>query len=76
MARDNAHAVRGRISSEVWESINATWLEMKKLRSRGIDKLGANDFLDWVKERSHLFRGATHGTIMRSDALRFMRLGT
>ncbi len=76
IARDNAHSVRGRISAEVWESINATWLEMRKIRHRGIDKLGANDFFDWVKERSHLFRGATFGTMMRSDALSFVRLGT
>ena len=28
MARDNLpHSVRGKITVEVWESINATWLE-------------------------------------------------
>ncbi|MEB0094567.1 alpha-E domain-containing protein, partial [Pseudomonas sp. CCI4.2] len=31
---------------------------------------------EWVKERSHLFRGATLGNIMRHDAFRFIRLGT
>jgi uncharacterized alpha-E superfamily protein len=33
-------------------------------------------FCEWVKERSHLFRGATYGTIMRNDPYRFIRLGT
>ena len=37
---------------------------------------GMSRFCEWVKERSHLFRGATYGTIMRNDAFRFIRLGT
>ena len=27
-ARENAHAVRWQITSEMWETLNATWLEM------------------------------------------------
>lgn len=76
MARDNAHAVRGKIPSEVWESINSTWLEIKSLRKKGINSNNTQVFLDWVKDRSHLFRGATFGTIMRGDVLWFIRLGT
>lgn len=75
-ARDNAHAVRGRISGEVWESLNTTWLQMKSLRKKGIAALDVITFFDWVKERSHQVRGATFGTILRSDTLRFIRLGT
>ena len=75
-ARDNAHAVRGRISGEVWESLNATWLEMRARRKQGLDPKDALAFLDWVKERSHQVRGATFGTILRSDTLNFVRLGT
>ena len=75
-ARDNAHAVKGRISGEVWESLNTTWLEIKALRKRGIANLDTVAFFDWVKERSHQVRGATFGTILRSDTLRFIRLGT
>ena len=28
LARDNAHAVRWQITSEMWETINATWIDM------------------------------------------------
>ena len=75
-ARENARAVRGAITSEMWEVLNATWLEMQqmdedKLRSRGISQ-----FFDWVKERSHLFRGVTFGTMLRDDGYDFARLGT
>ena len=31
MAWNNAHAVRGSLSAEVWESINATRIELRKL---------------------------------------------
>ncbi|WP_413736059.1 alpha-E domain-containing protein [Sodalis sp. RH21] len=76
MAWNNAHAVRGSLSSEVWESINATWIEMKLMRSKGVAKVGTDAFFDWAKERAHLFRGAMFGTLLRNDALCFIRLGT
>lgn len=75
-ARDNAHAVRGSITAEVWESVNGTWLEMSRLTPDALDDMGAGVFFDRIKERSHLFRGAAYGTMMRNDAFRFMRIGT
>ncbi len=75
-ARDNAHSVRGKIPAEVWESINSAWIEIKDLRRAGISSSHAQSFFDWIKERSHLFRGSTIGTMMRNDVLWFIRLGT
>ena len=75
-ARTNAHAARGRITADMWENINATWLEIRGIAQQGLGHFGISRFCEWVKERSHLFRGATFGTIMRSDAYRFIRLGT
>lgn len=74
--RENAHAVRWQITSEMWETLNATWLEMKRVRRTDLAGAGAGKFFDWVKERSHLFRGVTYGTIMRGEAFNFSRLGT
>lgn len=74
-ARDNAHAVRWQITSEMWETLNATWIEMRSFQ-RNVTGPEANRFFDWVKERSHLFRGVTYGTIMRGEAFNFSRLGT
>jgi len=37
---------------------------------------GISNFFDWVKERSHLFRGVTFGTMHRDEAYAFARLGT
>ena len=76
MAWNNAHAVRGSLSAEVWESINATRIELRKLRQQGIGELGNDAFFEWVKERVHLFRGAILGTLLRNDALSFIGIGT
>jgi uncharacterized alpha-E superfamily protein len=81
-ARENAHAVRWQITSEMWETLNATWIELRGFGRRGdaasADSAGAEAtrFFDWVKDRSHLFRGVTYGTIVRGEAFNFSRLGT
>src|ERR1700741_2838339 len=75
-ARENAHAVRWLITSEMWETLNATWLEVRAIPRSRVTGAGATEFFDWVKERSHLFRGVTYGTIMRGEAFNFSRLGT
>jgi uncharacterized alpha-E superfamily protein len=75
LARENARAVRGAITSEMWEVINDTWLELNRIpRETDYEKL--QDFFDWVKNRSHLFRGVTLGTIRKDIALSFIKLGT
>ena len=75
-ARENARAVRGAITSEMWEVLNATWLEMQQMDEAKMEARGISNFFDWVKERSHLFRGVTFGTLHRDDAYDFSRLGT
>jgi uncharacterized alpha-E superfamily protein len=75
-ARENARAERSAISTEMWEALNATHLEVQSKRYRDFAKDGLRGFFDWVKERSHLFRGVTFGTMYRDDAFHFIRLGT
>src|SRR3954468_20742098 len=75
-ARENARSVRGTITSEMWEVLNATWIEMQQMDEAKMEARGVSAFFDWVKERSHLFRGVTFGTMHRDDAYAFARLGT
>ena len=75
-ARENAHAARWQITSEMWETLNTTWLEMRAIKRDRVTGAGATEFFDWVKDRSHLFRGVTYGTIVRGEAFNFSRLGT
>ena len=75
-ARENARAVRGSITSEMWEVINSTWLEMQQITESRLSGDGRWSFFDWVKDRSHLFRGVTVGTALKDEAFHFNRLGT
>jgi uncharacterized alpha-E superfamily protein len=75
-ARENARAVRVALTSETWESINTLWLEFDQFKGQDLSNGGLHEFCDWVKSRSHLFRGVCFGTMLRDDAFRFLRLGT
>jgi uncharacterized alpha-E superfamily protein len=75
-ARENARAVRGTLTTEVWETQNQTWLEFNRLLRQGAFERDPSEFLEWVKFRSHLSRGVTVGTMLQDEALNFMRLGT
>ncbi len=74
LARENGRAQRGAISSEMWECLNATWLEMRVMTFSHIHNRGVSEFFEWVKTRSQLFRGVTFGTMLRDEAYRFIRL--
>ena len=83
-ARENCHAVRGTVTSEVWETINTTWLEAREsaahlMRSDAAGEMQGSEltkYFEWVKFRSHLSRGVTVGTMLQDQALHFIRLGT
>jgi uncharacterized alpha-E superfamily protein len=75
-ARESARSVRGAITSEMYEDLNAAWLEMRDYDYDTVQQMGVSDFLEWVKMRSHLFRGVTFGTMLRDEAYHFIRLGT
>jgi len=75
-ARENARAVRGTLTTEVWETQNQTWLEVKRMLKECQFEEDPARFFEWVKFRSHLSRGVTVGTMLMDEALYFMRLGT
>lgn len=75
-ARENARTERGAITAEMYEDINATWLEMRNQDYARMQASGLSEFFDWVKTRSHQFRGITFGTMLRDEGYSFIRLGT
>jgi uncharacterized alpha-E superfamily protein len=76
IARENARAVRGSLTSELWETLNSTWLDARSQVARRPSSVDIGQFVEWVKERSHLTRGVTIGTMMRDEAFHFTRIGT
>jgi uncharacterized alpha-E superfamily protein len=75
-ARENARAVRGTISSEMWETFNATWLEARANAPSRFTARNVAEFVDWVKYRAHLARGVVLGSMLRDEAYHFMQIGT
>jgi uncharacterized alpha-E superfamily protein len=77
-ARENARAVRGSLTTEVWETQNQTYLEViRMLRGQSVEfKRDPAQFFEWVKFRSHLSRGVTLGTMLQDESFHFLRMGT
>jgi uncharacterized alpha-E superfamily protein len=75
-ARENARAVRGTITTELWETTNQTWLEFNRMLREGHFERDPGMVFEWVKFRSHLSRGVTVGTMLQDESLHFIRIGT
>jgi uncharacterized alpha-E superfamily protein len=75
-ARENARAVRGSLTTEVWETQNQTFLEVIRMLKSGDFERDPGQFFEWVKFRSHLSRGVTLGTMLQDEAFHFLRMGT
>jgi len=75
-ARENARAVRGTLTTEVWETQNQTWLEFQRMVSTDAFERTPSDAFEWVKFRSHLSRGVTVGTMLQDEAFHFLRIGS
>lgn len=74
-ARESARAQRVAITSEMYEDLNASWLEMRGLGAASIGREGLSNILERVKSRSASFRGVTIGTLGRGEGYHFMQLG-
>jgi uncharacterized alpha-E superfamily protein len=75
-ARENARAVRGSLTTEVWETQNQTWLEFQRMVAAGDFQADPGAAFEWVKFRSHLSRGVTVGTMLQDEAFHFLRIGS
>jgi uncharacterized alpha-E superfamily protein len=76
LARENAHAVRGTITTEMWETLNFTWLEAREKTFEQIMNAGIGEYFEWVKTRSSLTRGTTLATLLQDESYHFIRIGT
>lgn len=76
-ARRNGRAVRTALTTDMWEALNDTWLELRRQDSAALYG-GARlaNFLDWVRARTLQFNGAAVDTMLRNDGWSFVHLGT
>jgi uncharacterized alpha-E superfamily protein len=74
-AREAARAQRVAITAEMYEDLNASWLEMRGNSWARIHGDGISNLLEWIKSRSASFRGVTIGTLGRGEGYHFLQLG-
>lgn len=74
-ARANARSVRTAITIEMWETINAAWLELKRYRTFGQSRGELLAFLRFVKQVALSVDGIAHRTMLRTDGFSFFQLG-
>jgi uncharacterized alpha-E superfamily protein len=74
-ARTNARTERTALTTDMWESLNAAWLEYAQINPRSVTGAKLPELLQWVKQVSHQFRGALLGTILRDDGFAFSQAG-
>lgn len=74
-ARENARAQRNSITTEVWEAINQSWIDLRQVDQDTALGRDFPDFLEWVKLRGALVRGAIDSTSLRDDGYAFIQLG-
>jgi uncharacterized alpha-E superfamily protein len=74
-ARNNGRMVRTKITRDTWDALNSTWLAFDEVKPATVTSARVPEFLDWIRQRSALFRGALLGTILRDDTYYFSQLG-
>jgi uncharacterized alpha-E superfamily protein len=73
-ARVNARSARDSVSSEMWEALNLTFLDLSEQRRRA-ERVGAHRFFQWVRERTSLANGVADSTMSRDESWLFLDLG-
>jgi len=74
-ARENARSVRQSIPSEMWETINRMHLSVRRASTSESVREAPFDFLEEIKNSTHLFVGLTESTMTNNEAWHWGRLG-
>lgn len=75
-ARENARSIRERISTELWEEVNATYLLVKDAQKR--DEWSTEDmllFFEQIKKNCYLIAGISNNTLSYSEEWHFAKMG-
>lgn len=74
-ARENARQVRDEISSEMWEQINALYLEIGNMRDDVLSSGRTNYVTRSITEGVHLFEGITNATMGHGEGWQYQQAG-
>lgn len=74
-ARENAHAVRSSISSEMWEQVNDVYWQVKQAAQTPMTLKQRYQFYPEIRMASHLFAGIMDATMSHNEGWHFGHLG-
>ncbi|MEM9501205.1 MAG: alpha-E domain-containing protein [Pseudomonadota bacterium] len=74
--RQNARVARTNISSEVWEAVNESWMELDKMLVRPVSQSAVGDVVATIRRAGTRVHGTLDGSMLRSEAYHFARAGT
>lgn len=74
-ARENARAIRPAISSEMWEQINTTYLQLRSSNLESIKREGESAYFRRIREASQLFQGIVKSTLPHDEGFYWIELG-
>jgi uncharacterized alpha-E superfamily protein len=75
LARENARTLRDRISTEMWEEINSTYLNLCNDAPESLDEDNLYDYCIQAKDFSHLFFGMAEATLTHDLGWYFIKAG-
>lgn len=75
-ARENVRGARHVLTTEISQCINEIWMEIRGYNIDQVVEQGTQEYLDSVREHTHLVRGVIYGTMRRGDPFMFWDLGT
>ncbi|NUQ80214.1 MAG: alpha-E domain-containing protein [Bacteroidetes bacterium] len=74
-ARENARQVREMLSTELWETLNRFYLDLRADCARQTPVFAESSFYKKIRERSFQIRGIADDTLSHSEPWQFIRLG-
>ncbi|GGM19692.1 alpha-E domain-containing protein [Deinococcus aerophilus] len=74
-ARENARGLRDRIPSEMWESVNRSYLTLCFENGDVLDRDGLFEYCAAARDASQFFFGIAFATLPRDEGWSFMRAG-
>ncbi|MEP0190470.1 MAG: alpha-E domain-containing protein [Erythrobacter sp.] len=73
--RQNARLTRTNISSDVWEAVNDSWMELDAKLARPVSQSAVGDVVTLIRRASTRVHGALDGTMLRNESYHFARAG-
>ena len=74
--RDNARQSRNVVTSEIWQAVNDSWMQIRDLFAKPVGEQRVGDVLGVIRQAGMLVHGAIIGTMPRDEAFHFARAGT